>query len=96
MWTVGRQTDRQTDMKKLIVTFHNFAYMPKNCMFFHTLKIQYFAKSCNVCVTFINHQVELALSFVNFSLFPLLCILHLFSFIKFPLFTFLTVIPVLG
>jgi hypothetical protein len=28
-WT-DRQTDRQTDMKKLLVTFHNLANMPKN------------------------------------------------------------------
>ena len=85
-WTYG-----QTDMRKLTVTFHNFAYMPKNCMFFHTFKIQYFSESCNVYITFINHQVELALSLVNFSLFPLHCVLiH-----EVPLFTFPTVIPAL-
>jgi len=86
----------QTGMRKLMVTFHSFVYMPKNCMYFHTFKIQYFAESCNVCITFINHQVELALSFVTFSLFPFLCVLHLSSYMKFPLFTLLTVIPVLG
>jgi hypothetical protein len=92
----GCTTYGQKDMRKLTVTFHSFAYMPKNCMYFHTFKIQYFAESCNVCITFINHQVELALSFVNFSLFPLLCVLHLSLFMKFPLFALLTVIPVLG
>ena len=25
-----RQTDRQTDMMKLIVAFHNFVYAPRN------------------------------------------------------------------
>jgi hypothetical protein len=35
-----RQTDGQTDMMKLIVTFHNFANAPKKCSllesFFHS------------------------------------------------------------
>jgi len=88
----GWMTYGKTDTRKLIVTFHYFAYMPKNCMFFHTFKIQYFSESCNVCITFINHQVELASSFVNFSLFPPLCVLiH-----EVPLFTFHTIVPVLG
>jgi len=32
LFQVDRHTDRQTDMVKLIVTFHNFANAPKNCI----------------------------------------------------------------
>ena len=65
-------------------------------MFFSTFKIQYFAESYNVCITLLITMWNQALSFVNVSLFLLLCVLHLSSFMKFPLFTLLTVMSVLG
>jgi len=32
LFQVDRHTDRQTDMVKPIVTFHNFANVPTNCI----------------------------------------------------------------